>query len=135
MDGANTAWILTSTALVLFMTLPGLALLIWRSGSIIERVVSLNALFCDRLRCIDRVARHWLSLAFADGNAWAGGFRKLSLPVSVRRLCREYTRERVLYVPNDIRDHHAGAHRRRVSASFGAVLVFSALGSLSFTPR
>jgi len=25
-DGANTAWILTSTALVLFMTLPGLAL-------------------------------------------------------------------------------------------------------------
>ena len=26
MDGANTSWILTSTALVLFMTLPGLAL-------------------------------------------------------------------------------------------------------------
>ena len=26
MNGANTAWILTSTALVLFMTLPGLAL-------------------------------------------------------------------------------------------------------------
>ncbi|MBU0538298.1 MAG: ammonia channel protein, partial [Gammaproteobacteria bacterium] len=25
-NGANTAWILTSTALVLFMTLPGLAL-------------------------------------------------------------------------------------------------------------
>ena len=25
-SGANTAWILTSTALVLFMTLPGLAL-------------------------------------------------------------------------------------------------------------
>ncbi len=25
-DGADTAWILTSTALVLFMTLPGLAL-------------------------------------------------------------------------------------------------------------
>jgi Amt family ammonium transporter len=26
LDGANTSWILTSTALVLFMTLPGLAL-------------------------------------------------------------------------------------------------------------
>ena len=26
LDGADTAWILTSTALVLFMTLPGLAL-------------------------------------------------------------------------------------------------------------
>lgn len=26
LNGANTAWILTSTALVLFMTLPGLAL-------------------------------------------------------------------------------------------------------------
>ncbi|NNE23860.1 MAG: ammonium transporter, partial [Rhizobiales bacterium] len=26
MNGADTAWILTSTALVLFMTLPGLAL-------------------------------------------------------------------------------------------------------------
>ena len=26
LDGASTAWILTATALVLFMTLPGLAL-------------------------------------------------------------------------------------------------------------
>ncbi|MEC8357186.1 MAG: ammonia channel protein, partial [Pseudomonadota bacterium] len=26
LNGANTAWILTSTALVLFMTLPGLSL-------------------------------------------------------------------------------------------------------------
>ncbi|MCB1669281.1 MAG: ammonium transporter, partial [Pseudomonadales bacterium] len=26
LDGANTAWILTSTALVLFMTIPGLSL-------------------------------------------------------------------------------------------------------------
>ena len=26
LDGANTAWVLTSTALVLFMTIPGLSL-------------------------------------------------------------------------------------------------------------
>ena len=33
---------------------------LWRSGSVIERVVGLNALFRDRLPRIDRVARHWL---------------------------------------------------------------------------
>ena len=50
--------------------------ILWGSGSIIERVVSLNALFRDRLPRINRVARHWLQLAFADGNAWAGSFQK-----------------------------------------------------------
>ena len=33
LDGANTAWIITATALVLFMTLPGLALFLRRPGA------------------------------------------------------------------------------------------------------
>ena len=33
LSGANTAWILTSTALVLFMTIPGLAFFLWRFSS------------------------------------------------------------------------------------------------------
>ena len=32
--GADTAWILTATALVLLMTLPGLALFLWWFGEI-----------------------------------------------------------------------------------------------------
>ena len=31
-SNSNTAWILTSTALVLFMTLPGLAFFLWRTS-------------------------------------------------------------------------------------------------------
>lgn len=31
-SAGDTAWILTATALVLFMTLPGLALFLWRLG-------------------------------------------------------------------------------------------------------
>ena len=32
LDTGDTAWIMTATALVLFMTLPGLALFYWRAG-------------------------------------------------------------------------------------------------------
>ena len=58
----NTAWVLTSTALVLFMTLPGLSLFYdftW--------LVSLLWLFYG----------DWL--AFVSGNDWFGGVCKLFL--------------------------------------------------------
>ena len=76
MDGANTAWILTSTALVLFMTLPGLALFY---GGLVRSSNVLSVLMhCFAIACLASIV--WLaigySLAFADGNAWAGGFQK-----------------------------------------------------------
>lgn len=69
---ANTAWILTSTALVLFMTLPGLALFY---GGLVRVKNILSVLMqCFAIACM--VSILWLiagySLAFGEGNAWIG---------------------------------------------------------------
>ena len=74
---ANTAWIMTATALVLFMTLPGLALFY---GGLVRSKNVLSVLTqCFAITCL--VSLLWLvigySLAFGDGNAFVGGFGKL----------------------------------------------------------
>ena len=77
MNGADTAWILTSTALVLFMTLPGLALFY---GGLVRAKNVLSVLMqCFAIAC--GASLLWLvvgySLAFTDGgsvNAFIGGF-------------------------------------------------------------
>ncbi len=76
MDTGDTAWILTSTALVLFMTLPGLALFY---GGLVRAKNVLSVLVqCFVIACVVSVL--WViygySLAFGDGgsmNAWIGG--------------------------------------------------------------
>ena len=69
MNGADTAWILTSTALVLFMTLPGLAL--FYAGLVRARNVLSVLMHCFAIACL--VSIIWLvvaySLAFASGGA------------------------------------------------------------------
>ncbi|MCO4797800.1 MAG: ammonium transporter [Colwelliaceae bacterium] len=77
LNGANTAWILTSTALVLLMTLPGLALFY---GGLVRRKNILSILMqCFAIASISSVL--WLvvgySLAFGEGNAWIGDFSKV----------------------------------------------------------
>ena len=76
LDTGNTAWILTSTALVLFMTLPGLALFY---GGLVKSKNILSVLMqCIAIACLASLI--WLgvgySLAFADGNQWVGGLQK-----------------------------------------------------------
>lgn len=71
-NSANTAWVLTSTALVLFMTLPGLALFY---GGLVRVKNILSVLMqCFAIACV--VSILWLiagySLAFGEGNAWIG---------------------------------------------------------------
>lgn len=76
LDSGDTAWILTSTALVLFMTLPGLALFY---GGLVRTKNVLSVLMqCFMIACV--VSIIWViygySLAFGDGgsmNAWIGG--------------------------------------------------------------
>src|SRR6188474_2578332 len=72
-DGANTAWMLTATVLVLFMTLPGLAL--FYSGLVRTKNVLSVLMQCFAITCIATLA--WLvigySIAFGDGDAWWGG--------------------------------------------------------------
>jgi Amt family ammonium transporter len=79
LDGANSAWILTSTALVLFMTLPGLALFyggLVRSKNVLSILVQ-----CFSITCIASIL--WFavgySLAFSEGNAFIGGLDKALL--------------------------------------------------------
>lgn len=82
LSGANTAWILTATALVLFMTLPGLALFY---GGLVRIKNLLSVLMhCFAIACVASLV--WLivaySIAFGDGgdmNQWMGGFDKVFL--------------------------------------------------------
>ena len=77
MSGGDTAWIITATALVLFMTLPGLALFyagLVRSGSVLSVIMQ-----CLTIAAVASVA--WLvigySLAFGGTiGGWVGGFDK-----------------------------------------------------------
>ncbi|MDE0807744.1 MAG: ammonium transporter [Alphaproteobacteria bacterium] len=82
LSSANTAWILTATALVLFMTLPGLAL--FYGGLVRARNVLSVLMHCVTVACLVSVA--WLiivySLAFDDGgslNQYIGGTGKAFL--------------------------------------------------------
>jgi Amt family ammonium transporter len=79
LNPADTAWMLTSSVLVLFMTLPGLAL--FYAGLVRAKNVLSVLMQCFAITCVVTLA--WVvvaySLAFGDGgaaNAWYGGFGK-----------------------------------------------------------
>lgn len=76
LDTGNTAWILISTALVLFMTIPGLAM--FYGGLVRTKNVLSVLLHCFAITGI--VSILWLivgySLAFSEGNAFLGGLSK-----------------------------------------------------------
>jgi len=82
LNAADTAWILTSTVLVLFMTIPGLSL--FYGGLVRSKNVLSVLMQCFAITCM--VSILWLvfvyGLAFGDGgalNAWVGGFDKVML--------------------------------------------------------
>ena len=79
MNGADTAWIIVATALVLFMTLPGLAL--FYGGLVRARNVLSVLMHCVSIACLMSVL--WLvvgySIAFGEGNAVWGGLGKAFL--------------------------------------------------------
>jgi len=76
LNSGDTAWILTSTALVLFMTLPGLAL--FYGGLVRSRNVLSVLMHCIAVACLMSIL--WViagySIAFGDGLAlnqyWGG---------------------------------------------------------------
>ncbi len=82
LDTGDTAWMLTATALVLFMTLPGLALFyagLTRASSVLSVLMQAFAIAC-------LASLLWFvcgySLAFGDGgnlNAWIGGLENMFL--------------------------------------------------------
>ena len=82
LNGANTAWILTSTALVLFMTIPGLSLFyggLVRSKNILSVLMQCFAITCAA-SLVWFIAGY--SLAFGDGgsaNAFIGNLDNILL--------------------------------------------------------
>ena len=79
LDAANTAWMITASVLVLFMTLPGLAL--FYAGLVRTKNVLSVLMQCFAITCVVTLA--WVivaySIAFGDGggaNAWWGGLAK-----------------------------------------------------------
>jgi ammonium transporter, Amt family len=133
MNGADTAFIITATALVLFMTLPGLAL--FYGGLVRARNVLSVFMHCFAIAALMSVL--WLalgySIAFGSGNEWWGGLDKAFLSgVNVDSLTG--TLPEVLFfafqmtfaiiTPALI----VGAYVERVG--FGFVLLFSALWML-----
>ncbi|MFS2325475.1 ammonium transporter [Brucella sp. H1_1004] len=82
LDTGDTAWMLTSTALVLMMTIPGLAL--FYGGMVRKKNVLSTVMQSFAITCLMSVL--WMffgySLAFTDGgsmNAYIGGFDKAFL--------------------------------------------------------
>ncbi len=131
-NGADTAWLLTATALVLFMTLPGLALFY---GGLVRSQNVLSVLMqCFSIACLASVL--WLvcaySLAFGEGTALVGGFSKvLLIGVGREQVFPDTTIPETVYfmfqmtfaiiTPALI----VGAFVERIK--FGAVLLFSGL--------
>ena len=70
LDSGDTAWLLTSTALVLFMTIPGLAL--FYSGLVRAKNTLSVLMQCFAITCL--MSLLWMfagyGLAFGDGGAW-----------------------------------------------------------------
>ena len=79
LDSGDTAWMLFSTALVLLMTIPGLAL--FYAGMVRKKNILATMMQSFAICCI--VALVWIaagySIAFTTGNAWIGDFSRLLL--------------------------------------------------------
>lgn len=77
LDTGNTAWVLTATALVLMMTIPGLSL--FYGGLVRNKNVLSILMQCFALTCL--MSLLWLivgySLAFSEGSGFIGGFSKV----------------------------------------------------------
>jgi Amt family ammonium transporter len=130
LDPANTAWMLTSAVLVLFMTLPGLAL--FYAGLVRTKNVLSVLMQCFSIACVATLV--WValgySIAFGEANAFWGGLSKAflagvdvkavkgTIPESVFAM---YQMTFAIITPALV----VGAYAERVR--FAGMLIFSAL--------
>jgi Amt family ammonium transporter len=79
LDSGDTAWMMTSTALVLFMTIPGLSL--FYAGMVRSKNTLSVMMQCFAITCLMTLL--WFvfgySLAFDGGGQWIGGLGKMFL--------------------------------------------------------
>ena len=120
-DTGDTAWMLTSTALVLMMTIPGLAL--FYGGMVRKKNVLTVVMQCFAITCIVTVL--WMVVGYSLGLHR----RRRHAEISRRHVAvhaqghdarqhqcagRHDPRIGVHDLPDDLRHHHAGPHRRRL---------------------
>ena len=108
LNGANTAWILTSTALVLFMTLPGLSLFY---GGLVRTKNVLSVLMqCFSIAVVISIL--WLlvgySIAFGPSeSAYWGGLGLFAVCRHRSELnVRRHSRNGLRSLSDDLCDHH-----------------------------
>jgi Amt family ammonium transporter len=131
-NGADTAWMLTSTVLVLFMTLPGLAL--FYAGLVRAKNVLSVLMHCVAVACLVSVLWYAVaySLSFVGGNPWIGDLSQAFLMGVGRNAVHPgttipdtvyimYQMTFAIITPGLI----IGAYVERIK--FGAVLLFSGL--------
>ena len=126
LDSGDTAWMLTSTALVLMMTIPGLALFyggMVRKKNVLATLMQCFAICCVRERAVDGGRLQ------PGVHARDGGQRRLPgrhEPLHARRastldglapLAPTIPESGLHDVPDDVRDHHAGADRAARSST------------------
>jgi Amt family ammonium transporter len=135
-NGADTAWLLVSSALVLFMMIPGLAL--FYGGLVGSRNVLSLLMQCFALTCVMSLV--WFvcgySLSFSDGGPVVGGFSELFMsgltPEMTRPDCPQipkvlhFTFQMMFFMITP--GLFVGAFAERMK--FSAILVFSVLWSL-----
>lgn len=133
LNGANTAWVLMASALVLFMTLPGLSL--FYAGLVRVKNVLSVLMQCFSIAAL--VSLLWVvvgySLSFGTGNGFIGDFSKVFLASITKdslwgdipeSLFAMYQMTFAIITPALI----VGAFAERMK--FSSMLVFSALWSL-----
>ena len=119
LDRGDTAWMLTSTALVLMMTIPGLAL--FYGGMVRKMNVLATVMQCFRHllpghHAVDgRSATAWRSPKAAASSAASAAFFLGGMePGGSHPLAASIPGIGLHDLPDDLRHHHAGADRRRL---------------------
>ncbi len=112
LDTGDTAWILVSTALVLLMTIPGLALFY---GGMVRKKNVLNTMAYSFVAAAV-VSIAWVavgySLAFGEGNAFIGGLDKVMLAgIGTDALSGSIPEILFVIFPNDLCHHYCGHYQ------------------------
>ena len=130
-NGADTAWILTSTALVLFMTIPGLSL--FYAGLVRSKNVLSVLMQCFALTCLMSLVWFAVGYTIAFGSEgveqgkWIGDFGNIFFAnIGMDSVTGTVPSTLFAIFPDDVRNHHTGADRGwfcRANALFSYVVV------------
>mgnify|MGYP003694787193 CR=1 FL=1 len=137
LNTGDTAWMLTSVALVLMMTIPGLAL--FYGGMVRKMNVLATVMQSFAVTCLVTVL--WTvvtySMAFTPGSPFVGGMSRFLLmgmtPRFGQRSGQDDPRIRSICASDDLCDHHPGADLRRLRRPhevLGAAVVHRIMGCL-----